>query len=267
MQIQAENSSFFANLINQAKNILILTGKNLEVDTLAAALFLENILRALGKNVQVVAKGDLPENFDPSPVKIKDRVDLRKLVVSFNWHKNGIEKVSYDLEGENFNFIISPRNKAISEDEIKISFRGYETDLIITLGLASLTELEQDERESLEKKEIINIDKSTDNQLYGKLNFVNEFADSICAQVAKLVEKSQLSPPVAAIDYLLAGMRAATDDFNSVADPTTFEAAAFCARIKKGVLRKQERQGYLADPHAPKEWLSPKIFRSDRQAS
>ncbi len=266
MQIQAENYELFANLINHSKSVLIFVGKNPKSDTLAAALFLENTLSGLGKKVQLIASGKIPDNFVQSSEKIKSRMEPKKLVVSFNWQKNKVDKVGYNLEGENFNFIIKPRKGAIKINEIKISQKGDEADLVIVLGLSLLGNLDEDEREYLDNKEIVNIDKGTDNQLFGKLNFVSEKADSVCTMVGKLIEENQFTSTPQAADYLLTGLRSATEGFNSVSDPATFEAAAFCAKIKNGEIGRQKKQEYLKNTQVPKDWLSPKIFKS-KQAS
>jgi nanoRNase/pAp phosphatase (c-di-AMP/oligoRNAs hydrolase) len=269
MQIQAENYELFANLINHARSILILAEKKPGVDTLAAALFLEDTLTSRGRKVQIVSRNEIPKEFRHLSERIKNKIEPKKVVVSFNWHRNEIEKVGYNLDGEKFNFIVSPRNGSIKRDEINISYKGAEADLVITLGISSLSSLSSHEREHLLNKEIINIDNSAKNQLFGKLNFVSEDADSVCGVIGKLIEKNQLDSTPEAADYLLVGLKSTTENFNSVADPTTFEVAAFCARIKKGVISRQINQKDTKNTKetlVPKDWLSPKVFRS-KQAS
>ncbi|MCH7541285.1 hypothetical protein IH981_00710 [Patescibacteria group bacterium] len=269
MQIIAENFGFFDSLIRQSKRILILVRKNPDVDTMAAALFLENVLDNFGKNIQIVAKGELPKFFKPHYHKVADRIETKKLIVSFNWHKVGVEKVGYKLDGEDFNFIITPINKSIEKDEVKIFHKGEEVDLIFTIGITSLNDLESPEGEYLENKEIVNIDKNPNNQLFGKLNFVDEDADSICGVTGALIEKSKIRPTTSAADLLLSGLRASTNDFNIVRDPKTFEVAAFCSKIKMDLISDQELPGqeHKEGPQVPKEWLSPKVYRSKQSAS
>lgn len=264
MQVQSEDFALWANLVRQAKNILILGHEDPSVDILAAALFLESTMSALDKNVQIVAKGDLPEGFGQVTEKITNKIEPKKLAISFNWRKNAVEKVSYSLEGEYFNFIISPRGKKINEGDIKISSRGNEADLIIALGIPSLSQLEGYERDFVESKTIVNIDNNAENKLFGKLNFVNEESDSVCGIVANLTEKSKIPVKSTAADLLLFGLRMATDNFNKVNDPITFEAATFCAKLKK---QKEQPSEQTDKPQVPREWLSPKVFRSNRQAS
>ena len=54
---------------------------------MAAALFLDNSISGLGKNVQIVAKGKIPEEFGQSTEKINHKIEPKKLIVSFNWRK------------------------------------------------------------------------------------------------------------------------------------------------------------------------------------
>ena len=267
MQVQAENFGFFDSLIRGSKRILILIKKNPDVDAMAAALFLENVLENFGKNIQIVARGELPGSFSEYHHKITDKFETRKLIVSFNWHKIGVEKVSYKLDGENFNFIITPRNKSVEKDEVRITHTGEEADLVFTVGLASLNELEVAEREYLDNKEIVNIDKSPDNQLFGKLNFVKEDADSISALVGSLIEKSNIRPTATSADILLVGLRSSTDDFNTVRDPTTFEVAAYCSKIKMDLVNEPASPEFKEEPQVPRDWLAPKVFRSKQQTS
>lgn len=267
MQIQAENYRLFVNTINQSKDIMILVDGDKATDNQAAALFLQNLLSSLGKKTQIVLKGNLADKLNQYSNKISRKMEPSKLVVSFNWHKNAIDKVAYDLKGENFNFIISPRGKKINPEEVRISNQGHEPDLVITLGMISLSSLQNFEKEFIETKTIINIDNKSQNQLFGRLNFVSQDTDSICGLVAKLTEKNNLIPPVDAIDFLLLGIREATNNFMQVNDPATFEAAAFCSKAKKGQVIQSEQKQYKVKTQVPNEWLAPKVFRSKQQAS
>jgi len=265
MQISGENSAFLENLIEKAKKILILVGCKPSVDNLAAGLALEEVLRTLGKVSQVYYRGEIPKVFNNFAAKINNKIEVKKLVVSFNWQKNQIEKVSYNLEGENFNFIISPLNKKIDSADLRISYQGEEADLIVTLGVSSLAEFNDISSDFFENRIIINFDKKENNQLFGKLNFVDPAAESICVVVAKIFENSQIPTSPVAADILLTGIRATTNNFERVSDPATFEAAAFCTRVREGKIRQQEpaeSKTALKQIEVPKEWLSPKILRS-----
>lgn len=234
MQIRAENFTLLNNVINQAKLIYILVGENPREDSLAAGLFLEENFTVMKKKVILVASGQTPENFRHLSAKIVKKIPVKKLVVSFNWRKNGVEKVSYNLEGENFNFIVIPKDKKINSEEISIYHSGDEPDLIITLGLSNLPQIE-----NLEDKIIVNIDNKEKNQKFGSLNFVNPGTDSISAIVSYLVDKIGLPVKEKSEDFLMMGMRSATNNFNNVADPATFEAAAICTRFKEKGSRTQ----------------------------
>ena len=274
MQVSGENSALFNNLIESAKKILVLVGKDPSVDNLAAALSIEESLATLGKSVQFCATGKIPEVFQDFSAKITDKVEIKKLVVTFNWRKDGVEKVSYSLEGENFNFIISPKGRKIEPTDLKISYQGEEADLIISVGVTSLKEMSELGSDFLENKTIVNFDKNHDNQLFGRLNLVETEADSTCSIVAKIFENSKVNLTSQVADILLLGLRSATSNFETVADPTCFEVAAFCLKIKKGkvIERKAKESTSLEQQHlpegkeVPKEWFSPKVLRS-KQAS
>lgn len=261
MQIQAENFALLANVINQAKDIYIVTAKNPSEDILAAGLCLEENLSILGKKVLVVASGQIPENLRYFASKITSKVPAKKLVISFNWRKNEVEKVSYNIEGEDFNFIVNPRSKKINPEDVRINYQGGDPDLIITLGLSSLSEISGLEKDVLENKTIANIDKSDQNQNFGSLNFVQPEADSLSAVVCQVIEKAKLPLRKGTLDLLMLGMRSATSNFEKVADPGTFEAAAFCTR-RHDMETKQVKKEPEQTSDAPKDWLSPKVFRA-----
>ncbi|MEX0622150.1 MAG: hypothetical protein WD187_04165 [Candidatus Woykebacteria bacterium] len=267
MQIQAENYNLFANLVDQAKNIIVLADKNQTADLLYAALFFESHLATFGKNVQIVAGAKLPEDFRQFETKVKYKIEPKKLVVSLNWRKNAVDKVSYNLDGEYFNFVVTPRNANIKPEDIKVFQKGSDVDLIVALGVDSLSSLTATERDYIRDKDVVNIDIKSQNQLFGRLNIVNEAADSVCGVIADLIEKTGMQSPPSSIDFLLRGIREATENFSRVNDPTTFEAAAFCTKVKKGQTlgRKFEIRQEKFD--APAEWLTPKVFRSKNPTS
>lgn len=266
MKITAENFRLFSNLIDQSENILILLDRNQSADSVSAALFFENFLSTKGKKIQIVAKSKLPENLSYLGDKITDKIEPPKLVVSFNWHENAVDKVSYDLEGKNFNFIVTPKDKKIKPEDINFSYRGKEMDLVITLGLSNLSRLEEHEKEYIQRKTLVNIDNSSDNQMFGSVNIVDEGSDALCAIIADIAEKSDLSLSPNQAKMLLSGLREATSNFVQVKNAHTFEVAAYYTKLEKGELKNNlfiERE----KTQVPNDWLSPKVFRSNREAS
>ncbi|OGY21304.1 MAG: hypothetical protein A2126_02410 [Candidatus Woykebacteria bacterium GWB1_45_5] len=275
MQVSGENPALLNSLIESAKKVLVLVRKNPSVDNLAAGLFLERTLASLGKDVQIYAGGKIPEVFKDFSTEITAKIEVKKLVVAFNWQRNQVDKVSYALEGETFNFIISPKSRKIEPTDLKISYQGEEADLIITVGIASLGEMNELSSGFFENKTIVNFDKNPANQLFGRLNFVGTGAENICSIVAKVFENSRLRIVPQAADFLLLGLRSVTNNFENVTEPATFEAAAFCLKIKKGKAKEpkakklaphSKQPNLLVDKEVPSEWLSPKILRS-KQAS
>jgi len=266
MQITAENFRLFSKLIEQSNDVLILLDKDQSADSVAVALFFENFLSTKGKKMQIVAKSKLPENLSYLKDKITDKIEPPKLVVSFNWHETAVDKVTYDLEGENFNFIVTPKDKKIKPEDINFSYRGKEVDLVITLGLSNLSLLEEYEREYIQRKTLVNIDNSSENQMFGSVNIVDEAADALCAIIADVAEKSDLSLSTDQAEVLLSGLRQATANFTQVKNARTFEVAAYYTKVKKGEL-KNKMFTESKNTQVPNDWLSPKVFRSNREAS
>lgn len=231
MQVQVENFALFANVISQSKNVYILVGSSSNEDLLCAALFLEENLANLGKKVLIVASGRLPESLRLFEAKISKEVPPKKLIVSFNWKQNEVEKVAYNLEGDSFNFVITPRGKEINPSEVRIFPVGDEPDLIITLGIKSLSEISEIKSDILESKTIINIDKNEANEGFANLNFIYPHSDSVSAITASLFEKSGLPVKPVSVSIIMQGIKVATENFQRVKDPATFESAAFCTRL------------------------------------
>ncbi len=257
MQVKSENFTLLGSIIDKANQAVILLGKDPDLDTLLAGIFLKENLLGAGKKVELVATGKLPSDDEEVAKKTTNKVPLKKLLISFNWKKNVVDKVSYNMEGDNFNFIINPKNKKIEIDDIRFSYQGADADLIVTLG-EKATKLEGLEEDFFENKTVINISKTDNGHETASLNFINPNADSICAMVCNVVEKSGIPVGGETIDYIFDGLKAATADFKNVKDPITFEAAAFCTAMK-------EKSSSSITPAAEIEsaqWQSTEVFKS-----
>ena len=254
MQVRAENFTLLKNLVSQAKRVLLLVSNDPSVDTLAAGLFIRDQLVSVGAKVKLIAPGKLPESLQDRRADISDKLPAPKLVVSFNWRENAVDRVSYNLEGENFNFLITPLNKKIDPGQVKVATIGEEADLIITLGIGSIGEYSKLDEELFNQKPLVNFDKSEKNELFGSLNFVQSSADSLCSVVANTFEKASIEVKTD-VQLLLLGLRESTENFTSVTDPETFEAAAFCTRVKERKLGRPEasREDWPAADFSVKE--------------
>lgn len=278
-------------LLGSAQNVLILTGKTPDLDTLGASLALYLGLVRTGKTVTVAC----PETSTVSLSrlvgvdKVKTELGGGNLVVSFPYVEGSIEKVSYNIENNQFNLVIQPRSgaKPFSPETVKFSSRGGgNTDLIFVLGTRSLLdlgELYEKERELFEKVSTVVIDNHVDNKYYGRLNLVNPQASSTSELVGLLLPGLGLEIDADMAHNLLAGIDSATQNFFS---PSTsvgaFEVAAACLKAgakRSPVAPQPEEKGMrseiplspltptpkptrdLTEEAAPPDWLSPKVFK------
>jgi nanoRNase/pAp phosphatase (c-di-AMP/oligoRNAs hydrolase) len=258
MQVKSENFTLLGSIISKAKKAAILLGKDPDMDTLLAGVFLKENLLVMGKKADLISIGKLPTDDEQLAKKISNKLPVKKLLISFNWKKNAIEKVSYNMEGDNFNFIVNPLNKKIDIDDIRFSYEGDDADLIVTLG-EKATQIEGLEEDFFENRTIINISKTDNGQEIGSLNFINPNADCLSAMVVNIVEKAGIAIEKDAVEFAFEGIKTATNGFKDVKDPLTFEAAAFCTAVKE---KNPSATAVSQDVDLSAEWLSPKIFKS-----
>ncbi|MDP2671858.1 MAG: hypothetical protein Q8P13_05380 [bacterium] len=253
------------DLLRNAQKALVILSDQPSTDSVAAALSWAEIGGQIGKNVEVVCFGTLPDaakNLE-KVATIKSHLDPINLVVSFNWSQNMIEKVSYSVEGEKFNLIITPSGKKLDPTAVEYSHRGVDYDLIISLGISNPSELsaEKIDRNIFQSIPTINIDNQASNASYGKVNVVDGQEDSISGLVSTVFEQTHIAANSKVAELLLFGMRSATKNFEEVKNPLTFEHAAYCTKIKNfpGTVSTG-----LTEAEKGVDWFSPEVMRSSK---
>ncbi len=260
------------DLINASSKPLIILGEGADADLSSLAVALVEVFESYSKKTVLVNKSPLPD-----PIKhfvkaeaVADKVESKKLVLTMDWAKNKLEKISYDLEGDKFNLIIAASGKKIDPKEITYSYRGQDFDLVVMLGLSGEEDLYQmgiDQDSFISLPSILIAKKQ--EAAFAKLNIVNGQVDSVCALLAKIFEEAKVTLPTRAAEAMLYGIRLATGNFVNVTDPQTFESAAFCKRsMIPGMVKNEpeEKKELKKEDSGEKaaEWLSPKVFRSGR---
>ncbi len=176
-------------IIKKANKIAIIAAP-VGVDILAASIALsEYIDHQYNKNAVVIyasktasASQEIPEDFPTTREYLTD-VEERALQVKINYAGTEIQTIDYYKDDDsNLVLDIKPINaNFVPDDKIKYEVKGGSYDLYITLGIQSLEKLEQSvsiKKEEVEKADVINIDLSNDNALYGKINIILPEADS-----------------------------------------------------------------------------------------
>lgn len=270
------NTEQVKEIIDKAKSLLVVTKENPSIDALVSLISIYRQFKE-GKEVYLATRGPIPEavkNLEGGE-KISLEVAPRNLIISFDYVEGMIEKVSYNVEGNKFNLIISPKSGAISPEKVEYSYTGGKYDVIIVLDTQDLISLNTTlhlEQEELSEIPLINIDFHHENKNYGKLNLVDLEASSVSEVLINFFKQSKLEVKSEVADLLLYGLRSSTVNFTQKVSPQTFESAAWCLQVSR--VEKEEKGPSSLEKISNEEseieseevkdesWLSPKIFRS-----
>ncbi|MDH7476504.1 MAG: DHH family phosphoesterase [Microgenomates group bacterium] len=287
-----------ADIINKGNSGAIVLNQNPTVDSVAAATALYLFLTKIGKNISLVCSQPVNNNlFGSDKIQTDLTVSGNNLVISFPYVEGSIDKVDYNIQGNFFNLIITPRagQPKLDPNQVKFLYSGGTLDFIITIDASSLTDLGEiysNYQNEFQGKNIINIDRHFNNSFFGTVNFVNKTSSSTSEMVFKIIRSlnGQLDSQIAT--NLYAGLVAATNNFSSYSvNPETFQTAA--ELLKLGAQKKTakapsqplgtdsslkqsinfnkpqanksigdvEKEPSIKEKPAPQDWLKPKIFK------
>jgi|SRR3989344_3275629 len=264
----------FKDLIMKAKKVLILIGADVNADTVSAGLALADLLKSRGVDSHLVSEGSLPSELSVLSgfEQIKNNLEPKNLVISFNYAKNPIEKISYKIDGDILSLIVKPKIGGINLDEVQTSFVGGDYNLIVLLGVSEVKDLKNYNyyKDLFESLPTINIDTNENNSQFGKLNIIDQKTGSLCALLTLTLTEANIKLPQKCASLLLTGIKEVTQNFTKVKDSKVFEAAAYATKAKESeqeeVSTKSGLKEHLPEEESdmPKDWLSPKIYRSSK---
>ncbi len=210
MNSEFDKTNQILRLIEEARNIVILPSKVAGIDSFSSAVGLYYMLKAGGKEVTILYPGMIPENFgNIDDVNIADNSSARELVVSVDYSNTAATKVNYSTENDVLRFSLSPVERDFDLSRVKSEIKGYDFDLIITVGAPSredLGRLLEDVGGSFGGVDILNIDNSERNQRYGNINVVEPGFDSISLLVLNHAIKWELVVSSKVAEALLKGI-------------------------------------------------------------
>lgn len=274
--------------IHAAQNILILTKSQPSYDGLAAALSLYLTLIKSGKKVTMACPSDLTVNYSDlvGVDKVKKEMSGKNFVISLDYQEGAIEKVSYNIENNKFNLVIQPREGSswdLSPDKIQFNYQPTDFNLIITLELSSIEELNTlfpNEHELFSKIPVVAINNALNQNQFATINLSVPTAASLSEIIAQLLTELNLVLDLDVAGNLVKGIYNATANLqaeNISAD--TFEALALCLRSGAKVSGSKNGSATKIDPETlstlsqpkpsatvnndkpPEDWLKPKIFK------
>lgn len=239
---------------------VIVLPTNPSADAVAAATSLYLGLTKMGKSVSLACSSEV--SFDLIATdKIQSNLVTsgNSLVVSFPYTEGAIDKVDYNIQGNSFNLIISPRQgySKLEPNQVKYTYTGGALDFVIVIDsptLNSLGTIYTDNQSQFQGKDIINIDRHLTNAFFGTVNFVNKTASSVSELVLTILQTLHIELDKNMATNLYAGIAASTNNFTSYSvTADTFETIATLMRA--GALKKTIKKPGLTQP--PKFNASP----------
>lgn len=248
-------------VIQKGQSGSIVLPQNPTADAVAGATALYLALNKLGKNVSIACTNKVNYSLTASD-KISTQLAMGgdNLVVSFPYIDGTIDKVDYNIQGSNFNLIISPRpgTPKLNPKQVKYSYSGGSVDFIIVLDaptLNSVGTLYTENQKQFQGKDIINLDRHLTNSFYGTVNFVNKTSSSISELVLKLIQGFEVEIDRDMATNLYAGIASSTNNFTSYSvTAETFENIAALLRmgaIKKTLTKPPGQQRPFQQPSQP----------------
>lgn len=182
--IDTEKNLKIRELIDNAKNIAIMPSKVAVADGFAAAAGLYLILKQADKPVSFLYTGKKPEECEGllKDEEILSDISARELIVEIDYSNTPASKVHYNTENDILFLSISPISKDFDLKRIKSTIKGFNFDLIITVGAQSLEDFGQlhtELSEEFKNSAILNFDNTSTNTNFGKTNVVDTTESSL----------------------------------------------------------------------------------------
>ncbi|MFZ6035139.1 MAG: DHH family phosphoesterase [Patescibacteria group bacterium] len=254
-------------IINKGNSGIILIPPNSTPDSIAAACSLYLGLTKIGKNVALAAS-TVPQSDVVGSDKIKNQFATGgdSLMVSFPYSDGSIDKVDYNIQGNSFNLIVTPRPGFAKLDpgQVSYSYTGGSVDFLIVIDSPTLNNLGNiytDNQNQFTGHDIINIDRHLTNAFFGTVNLVNKTASSISELILGMLQELKVEIDRDMATNLYAGIAAATNNFTSYSvSAETFEHIATLLRM--GAVKKLVKKPEIAKPPVFSKPVNQVISRS-----
>ena len=284
-------------LFTDAKSVIILLPPEPSDDQVMSSIALHQSLLSENKESQIGCSS-LSRSFGHlrGSEVIKDSIGSQNLIITFDYPEDYLDKVDYDVSADNkFTLLIKPKvgSPAPNIDNVKYTFSGASSDLVIVFGLNSLEELGKlyaDEKTFLDGAKIISLSTNIKPPTF-KAHHLNSPQSTYTEIVCQICEQfgQKLTPESA--NLLLQSIYQNTQNLTIKAGPDTFITVAFLLRqgaqlpgsmrpamtspfspppffevpqLTLPQLNSQQDQSQADDSpdQAPSDWKQPKIFRA-----
>jgi len=238
-----------ADLITAASEILVVSHKNPDGDSLGSLIALKFALEKLGKKVSMacIDKPTKAFMFLPKIDQIKNKVEASKdFIISLSTQNAKVKNLGYKKSEKNntVEIIITPDERGeFSESDVKVLPAKPSFDLIIVIDTPNLERLGAltDSNEIFAEIPVINIDHHPANEKFGQVNWVDLTATSTAEVLVSMIEAlsrdMQLMDPDVAT-ALLTGLIYDTSSFQNI--NTTPKSLTVAAQLVAAGGRQQE---------------------------
>lgn len=230
-------------ITTKCRSAVIVIPSNPSIDAIAASTSLYLALSKMNKTVSI-ACSQKPSSDLIASDKIQNTIGAGgdSLMISFPYSDGAIDKVDYNIQGQSFNLVVTPRPgfQKLNQNQVNFSYTGGLVDVIFVVDaptLNSLGTIYTDNQNQFNGKDIVNIDRHLTNAYFGTVNYVNKTISSISELVLSIVQTLGIEIDRDIATNLYAGAAASTNNFTSYStNADTFEHIA--ALLRAGAVKK-----------------------------
>lgn len=244
MQTELTPKQQASELIKQAHNIMIVTGREPNNDQFSAAIAMQRVLNKLQKQASVVITDELPKSsalYDTQFIS-KDIQGVRDFIISLDMHSVIVDKLKYNVEGEKLDITITPLNGNFNAKDVTFEQGPYKFDLVIALGVPQITKLDKIVEQNptiFDGLHLINIDYHRINEEYGSVNYIDQNSSSVCEMLVSLFESLEQGIVDESIaTALFTGITSATHNFTTPS--TSAKSMTVAAQMLAAGAKQQE---------------------------
>ncbi|EKE14473.1 MAG: hypothetical protein ACD_12C00490G0001 [uncultured bacterium] len=230
-------------ITTKCRSAVVVVPPNPSIDAIAASTSLYLALSKMGKTVSIACSQKVQSDLVASD-KFQNIIGAGgdSLMVSFPYTDGAIDKVDYNIQGQSFNLVVTPRPgfQKLNPNQVNFSYTGGLVDVIFVIDaptLNSLGGIYTDNQNQFNGKDIVNIDRHLTNAYFGTVNYVNKTISSISELVLSILQTLGVEIDKDISTNLYAGAAASTNNFTSYStNADTFEHIATLLRL--GAVKK-----------------------------
>lgn len=244
--------------LKNAQSIVVVLPNNPSFEQAAVGLGLFLALQRSGKQVEVVCPSHMLVEFNRlvGVQKVKNALNGRNLVISFNYVQDAIEKVSYNVDNGKFNLVVVPKvgHEPLDHKSVSYSYSGISPDATLLIGTKDLKEA----------RGVLTGDDESDRRV---ISLVGGPDQTLATEAALLLSNLGIIPDVDTATNLFNGLVKGTNNFMS-ASASDFEVAAALIRAGASAAAVSQQGGQITQmtntqSQIQEDWLKqPKIFTS-----